>query len=117
MSDHRITQLPLTPQRPRANPADALATCALCTRPLAGKVEKHHLVPRLKGGTDTVPLHAICHKKIHSLFTESELANNFNTVELLTDHPDIAAFVKWVRKRPADFHKRTRKAGGGKGRR
>ncbi|GAA6156643.1 hypothetical protein NBRC116588_21160 [Pyruvatibacter sp. HU-CL02332] len=91
--------------------------CALCARPLGDRVEKHHLIPRLKGGTQTVPLHPICHKKIHSLFTESELAQSFHTVEALTDHPDVAAFIKWVRKRPADFHKRTRKAGGGKGRR
>ncbi len=117
MSEQRLHPLPVEPPRTAAQDGDTGAACALCGRALGDKVEKHHLVPRLKGGTKTVPLHPICHKKIHSLFSESELASSFNTIETLTDHPDMAAFIKWVRKRPAGFHKRTRKAGGGRGRR
>ena len=117
MTDRRLSPLPDLPVSSLSAASDEGTVCALCDRPLGDRVEKHHLIPRLKGGTQTVPLHPICHKKIHSLFTESELAQSFHTVQALADHPDVAAFIKWVRKRPADFHKRTRKAGGGKGRR
>ena len=117
MSEHRLSPLPAGPVVRAPQPEDADPACALCGRAFGDRIEKHHLVPRLKGGTGTVPLHPICHKKIHSLFTESELATRFNTIAALADHPDMAAFIKWVQKRPADFHKRTRKAGGGKGRR
>jgi len=116
MSDRRLSPLPLTPPVPEDIDAGT-DCCALCGRALGDRVERHHLIPRLKGGTETVTLHPICHKKIHSLFTESELAARFNTIEALTGHPDVAAFIRWVRKRPADFHKRTRMAGGGRGHR
>jgi len=117
MSEQRLRPLPVDPVISAPQTGDADPACALCGRALGDRVEKHHLVPRLKGGTRTVPLHPICHKKIHSLFTESELAHSFSTIDALADHPDMAAFIRWVQKRPADFHKRTRKAGGGRGRR
>ncbi|WP_422025568.1 HNH endonuclease signature motif containing protein [Pyruvatibacter mobilis] len=112
MAERRLDPLPVL--RDIAPAADMTAAeedvCALCGRPGGGRMEKHHLVPRLKGGRETVPLHPICHRKLHSLFTESELATAYNTIEALQAHPDVAAFISWVRKRPAGFHKRTRTA-------
>lgn len=89
----------------------ALDICPLCGRSLGQKREKHHLVPRLKGGRDTVTLHPICHRKIHSLFTEAELARTLNTVASLRQHPDIAGFIKWLDGKPADFYRRTEASG------
>jgi hypothetical protein len=82
-------------------------TCELCGRPLGARVEKHHLVPRSRGGSETVNVHPICHRKIHSLLSERELAAEFATVSALRAHPEIARFVKWVARRPPDFHRRT----------
>ena len=52
--------------------------CPLCERPIPpqAKSSRHHLVPRLKGGTHkgTVRLHQICHSAIHARFSETELA-------------------------------------------
>ena len=74
--------------------------CPLCHRPIPATARQslHHLVPKLKGGRagPTVLLHQICHNEIHSCLTEAELAQRFNTIEALRDHPKIAAFVAWV---------------------
>lgn len=82
--------------------------CPLCDRALGTRREKHHLVPRLKGGRETVTLHPICHRKIHSLFREAELARTYNTVAALRAHPEMARFIKWLEGKPADFHSPTR---------
>ncbi|MDX1580706.1 MAG: HNH endonuclease [Alphaproteobacteria bacterium] len=82
-------------------------TCALCGRPFGRQKQRHHLIPRLKGGKETVDLHPICHRKIHSLFTEAELARHYSTIEALQAHPEIAKFINWVKNRPPDFHSKT----------
>lgn len=82
-------------------------TCAICGRPIPEDVpqSRHHLVPKVKGGRSgpTVLLHHICHKQIHATLSETELARVYNTPEALLSHPKIAAFARWVAKRPAGF--------------
>ena len=80
--------------------------CPLCGRPLAPPFNRHHLVPISKGGrgTTTVLLHKICHDKIHAVFTEMELKRNYHTVERLQEHAEIAAFIKWVRKKEPEYY-------------
>lgn len=93
---------------------DIPATCPLCDRPLGemGNVSKHHLVPKSEGGRhgETVILHHICHQKIHSLFTERELATIYNTIDDLKSHPEMWKFIKWVRKQDPDFYQRNRRS-------
>lgn len=85
--------------------------CPLCGRPIPKGVRqsRHHLVPKLKGGKGgpTVLLHHICHREIHASLTEAELARNYNTIEALRDHPRLAKFALWVRKRPPEFMSKT----------
>ena len=85
-------------------------SCALCARPLGRKIERHHLVPRLKGGRETVPLHPICHRKIHSLYPEAELARRLNSIAALRAQPEIRRFIGWLQNKPADFYAPTRTA-------
>lgn len=93
--------------------------CQLCGRPIppGSRRSLHHLVPRLRGGTNgaTVLLHQICHNEVHASFSETELARRYNTVEALRAHPRLARFVEWVRTKPAGFHSRS--AGTGRRRR
>lgn len=77
--------------------------CGLC--PLCGRemiegpsLNEHHLVPKSYGGTERYVMHKVCHNKIHSLFTEAELAVVYNTFEKLREQPAIRSFVKWIRK-------------------
>lgn len=84
-------------------PPEARKTCPLCGRPIPPELEsRHHLVPRLKGGSrgPCATLHSACHSKIHAVLTESELARNYNTVETLREHPEIARFIRWISRRP-----------------
>lgn len=66
--------------------------------------------PKSHGGHYTAVLHRICHRQIHTVFTETELARQFNTVEQLKLQADMASFIEWVRLKPDDFFERTRKS-------
>jgi hypothetical protein len=90
-------------------PAPAATACPLCDRPVpagpAGDV--HHWVPRSQGGRttaeNTARLHRICHRKLHAVLTERELARIGPQPGVLRAHPQIATFVAWVQRRPGDF--------------
>ena len=86
--------------------------CPLCGRPIPpeAKSSRHHLVPRLKGGTHlgTVRLHHICHSAIHARFSEAELARHLHDIGALRSDPEIAGFVAWVSGKPPSFHAPTR---------
>jgi len=85
-------------------------TCSLCARSLPrSEQEAHHLIPRSKGGRETVLLHRICHKKIHASLSETELAREYNSIERLLMHPEISAFVRWLANKPQHFYEKSRK--------
>lgn len=62
------------------------------------------LIPK---GRETVVLHRICHRKIHSLFTERKLAKHYPSIAALQTHQDVQAFVRWVAGKDPDFYART----------
>lgn len=104
----RIRRL-LQQEHVRVLPADLI--CPLCERKIPpSQRDAHHLVPKSKGGRHTEYLHRICHRQIHALLTETELARQFNSVEALLTHPDVTLFVAWVKTKPDDFMERTRKS-------
>ena len=104
----RIRRL-LQQEHVRVLPADLV--CPLCERKIPpSQRDAHHLVPKSKGGRHTEYLHRICHRQIHALLTETELARQFNSVDALLTHPDVALFVAWVKTKPDDFIERTRKS-------
>ncbi|MBO9575443.1 MAG: HNH endonuclease [Sphingobium sp.] len=82
--------------------------CWLCDRPLGAKVEWHHAVPKAKGGRETMPVHPICHRAIHANLSNGQLARIGADVAALRGDPGIAAFLRWVANKPADFHAPTR---------
>jgi hypothetical protein len=79
--------------------------CPLCDRPMVRgpTLNEHHLVPKLYGGSEKHVMHRVCHGKIHSVLTEAELAHSFHTFSALRSHPEIAKFIKWVRKQDPEF--------------
>ena len=87
--------------------------CQLCYRPIPPALrEAHHLIPKSRGGTTTVPMHRVCHKQIHALFTETELARHYPTSEALRAHPEMARFIHWVQDKPSDFNPPIRRSRG-----
>lgn len=87
--------------------------CALCLRPIppGTPADRHHLVPRLKGGAKgpTVPMHRMCHNEVHAVLSEGEIARRYATPEALRAHPHLARFAEWLQGKDPAFHVRTLK--------
>lgn len=79
--------------------------CPLCGRPLipGPSVNLHHLTPRKFKGRLAVTIHKVCHDKIHAVLSEREIARDYDSIDKLLAHPQIAEFVKWVVKKPPEF--------------
>ncbi len=85
--------------------------CELCQRQQV-ETTVHHLTPREEGGSKlpTANLCIPCHKQIHALYTNKELAVRLNTIELLRDDEKIKKYVKWIRKQPSKTLVKVRKS-------
>jgi hypothetical protein len=78
--------------------------CPICERVIPDdQMGKHHLVPKSKGGKTTVRLHRVCHDQIHAIFTDSQLAKTFCTIEAILEDPAVQKFVAWVKSKPPGF--------------
>ena len=87
------------------------AVCALCDRAIPPALQDaHHLTPKSRGGLATVLMHRACHKQIHALFSETELARDYAITQALQRHPEIAKFIQWVQDKPIDFNPPTRRS-------
>ena len=69
--------------------------CPLCER-TGQRSTKHHLVPRTRGGTATKRLCRDCHGAIHTVCTNRELAQTFNTVAALQAHPTLGEMFRFI---------------------
>lgn len=84
--------------------------CPLCSRELGEVWDEHHLIPKCKKGKEKFKVHVVCHRKIHSMFSENELRDYYNTWESLRENPDMQNFIKWVQKRPINYVDSSRRA-------
>ena len=84
-------------------------TCWLCTRPLGGRTEYHHSIPKSRGGRVTEPVHPICHRALHRTLTNKQLEAIGADVAKLRADPEIARFLAWIAGKPPDFHAPTHK--------
>jgi hypothetical protein len=86
--------------------------CALCRRPFTtGRdLTRHHCLPRQKGGTvdDIELLCRQCHGMVHATYTNSTLAALYPTIDKLRQAPELAGYLRWVRKQAPT--RRTRNA-------
>ena len=83
-------------------------TCPLCGRVLGTvNVDRHHLVPKKFKGKEQFAIHKICHRKIHSAFTERELLKSFHTWDDLRRDEDIRTFIAWVANKPPGYYAST----------
>ncbi|QOQ56043.1 HNH endonuclease [Bacillus amyloliquefaciens] len=89
----------------------AEGTCELCGRHHV-RLTEHHLTPKEEGGTflPTAMLCIPCHKQIHALYTNQELAARLAGIEELRRDPKLARFVKWIRKQPPKKLVKTKKS-------
>ncbi len=66
-------------------------------------VNRHHWVPKSKGGREAAPIHVVCHRMLHRVFSEADLASTYRTPEAVRSQPEMARFVAWVRRKPVEF--------------
>jgi 5-methylcytosine-specific restriction endonuclease McrA len=99
--------------------------CELCKRPDT-ELTRHHLIPRARHRRGEIRrqfdkteltgrlamLCRACHKFVHTVLSEQRLAREYNTVEQLLLHPEIAKFVGWVAKRPSGLRVSSRRRRG-----
>lgn len=92
------------------------ARCQLCGR-AGAELTRHHLIPRTRHGNkrsrrrfalETMRNQILwlcrpCHKQIHALFTEKELAEHYHSREALLEHAEVQRFVAWIGNKPAGF--------------
>ena len=93
------------PAKPLPSAAPERSACPLCGRPMVpgSSLNDHHLIPRTYGGRETVTMHRICHAKIHAVLTERQLRDQYHEIDALRGHPELAAFVRWVRRKSPEF--------------
>lgn len=89
----------------------AEGVCWLCERQLGRNVEWHHIIPKSRGGRIVQPLHPICHRTLHVIFTNVELAALKGERDALTQSSAMARFLRWIARKPPDFHAPTRRTG------
>ncbi|MBP5981667.1 MAG: hypothetical protein KA748_15855 [Halomonas sp.] len=89
--------------------------CELCQR--QALLTKHHLIPRAlhnkpryrKRYSREERLTAIlwlchaCHRHIHRLYSERELADQFASRKALLASEEVRTFVEWLARKPAGF--------------
>ena len=79
--------------------------CELCNREVSQLTERH-LVPKERGGKDfpTANLCITCHKQIHALYTNRELAARLFTIDRLSNDEKIKRYLKFISKHSGDAH-------------
>lgn len=91
----------------------SVGRCELCGR---SEVETtiHHLLPKEMGGTfsDTANLCIPCHKQIHALYSNKEIATRLTTLRELREDEMLSRFIKWIRKQPPTKIMKNRKSNG-----
>ena len=83
--------------------------CSLCGRPFQRRqLTRHHCLPRERGGTqeDIELLCPQCHGMVHATYTNATLAALYPTLGQLRQAPELAQFLRWVRKQPPGRRKR-----------
>lgn len=85
--------------------------CELCNRTVS-IITKHHLIPLAKGGKkfETLSLCTTCHRQIHALFTNHELAAHYHSLESLKKDTRIIKFLKFIKKVPGDSYIQIKKS-------
>lgn len=101
-----------------------MSVCAICQR--EETLTRHHLIPRTRHRNKrnkrdfardvvkvTVGICRPCHSQIHALLSEKDLEREWNTVEKLRAHPEIAKFAVWIAAKPRGFKPQVRSGRGG----
>jgi len=91
-------------------------TCELCGR--EEELQSHHLIPRSRNKSkhnkkknksdmgrkekleQVAMLCGPCHKQLHTLIENSELARDYYELDFIRLHPGMAKFIDWISNKP-----------------
>ena len=78
-----------------------MSTCELCERENVDTTV-HHLLPKEMGGTFGFTAHLCipCHKQIHALYTNEEIAARLTSIPKLKEDPQLSRFLKMMETPP-----------------
>jgi hypothetical protein len=102
--------MPRHASTPAGGGPPAAVACALCERTVpATLITLHHLRPKEHGGKadDRLPFCKPCHKQIHALFSNKQLADEYHTIHRLREAPALATFLRWIRRQKPERNFRT----------
>ena len=86
--------------------------CSFCDRTGCAGMHYHHVVPRCKGGEDTVPTCGSCGSFIHGTWSHNELRDVFNTVEKIKADERFRKYLRLIRKQPPETKFKTDRRNG-----
>ena len=91
--------------------SNIVGQCPICGRDMeeGSSIDRHHFTPKSEGGKAMDYIHRVCHTKIHSLFTNKELATHYDTPEKLLENIHVQRFVKWIRKKGPSFYTKNKR--------
>lgn len=96
-----------------------LGPCPICGRDMLDdgvSVNKHHFIPKARGGKESHYCHRLCHNKIHSLWTVKELESAYADAQTIREDARMQEFIRWVANKPLTFYTSTASAKTKKGR-
>ena len=98
-------------ERPGFRSAGKTQTCELCRREV-GRCTVHHLIPKARGGRfgPTALLCPTCHRQLHALFSETTLAQELHSIELLRANEQVNNYLRWMRKQKDGANFQVRRA-------
>jgi 5-methylcytosine-specific restriction endonuclease McrA len=76
-----------------------MGICPLCSRE-TDRMSDHHLVPRSRGGVETVTICVDCHRAIHARFDTKVLEARYSTVQSLLEDAELARTIRYISKQP-----------------
>jgi hypothetical protein len=79
--------------------------CELCERAV-DSLTLHHLFPKSQGRRTGLKIHQLptvrlcraCHRQLHALFSNQDLARELDSLEKLKANPAMEKFLSWVKK-------------------
>lgn len=95
---------------------DGVSQCQLRRRRIS-RLSRHRLIPRMRHrnkktrkrfGRQAMTRHIArlckpCHKQVHALFSEKELAESYYSLDALRQYVDVQRFIEWTSGKPEDF--------------
>ena len=82
-------------------------SCSLCERE-ALYFSDHHLVPKCRGGTETLSICTDCHRAIHATFTNKNLEKKYYTVRALLRHKGFRKTIRFISRQDPNRRFRTK---------